>query len=257
MVQKIKCKTKLKNIRGSVLVLVIILLFVVLSVVVSLTYITVLEQKMSSKTKSSVGAFFNAESGIEWALNKIANSSGDINSVFGTSTPGNGINCPNFGSGSLCKVYLLDSDGKVITTNQDIANIKAIRVVGNQGEEAIRAIEVAVAAGGKLECISAYRQSGTYVARRSPSGMTNQSSSDPVLGESDGVRVITNGEDPFSDNYRWGIQCVTENGWKKTGCHANILPGDRMVDLRPSSDSCVTDNEEWNLGSWVSIVCCK
>ncbi|MDD5490120.1 MAG: PilX N-terminal domain-containing pilus assembly protein, partial [Candidatus Moranbacteria bacterium] len=62
--------------RGSALLLTTILLFVVLSLVVSLSYITVMEQQMSSKTKSSVGSFFNADSGVEWALNKIANSPG-------------------------------------------------------------------------------------------------------------------------------------------------------------------------------------
>ncbi|PIW93089.1 MAG: hypothetical protein COZ87_03170, partial [Candidatus Moranbacteria bacterium CG_4_8_14_3_um_filter_43_15] len=74
-------KTKIKS--GSALLLTTILLFVILSMVVSLTYVTVMEQKMSSKTKSSVGAFFNADSGVEWALNKIANSSGaNISNVF-------------------------------------------------------------------------------------------------------------------------------------------------------------------------------
>ena len=69
--------------QGSALLLTTILLFVVLSLVMSLSYVTVMEQKMSSKTKSSVGSFFNADSGVEWALNKIASATGeDISDSF-------------------------------------------------------------------------------------------------------------------------------------------------------------------------------
>jgi Tfp pilus assembly protein PilX len=149
MKQKRKCKSSKKNSKkskGSALLLATILLFVVLGMVVSLSYITVMEQKMSGKTKSSVGAFFNADSGIEWALNKIVSSSGKISNVFGTSTPGNGIDCPDFGSGSPCKIYLLDTNGKVITdSNTDLSEVKAVRSVGTQGGETTRAIEAAVA----------------------------------------------------------------------------------------------------------------
>jgi len=151
MKQKRKRKSSKKNSKkskGSALLLATILLFVVLGMVVSLSYITVMEQKMSGKTKSSVGAFFNADSGIEWALNKIVSSSGKISNVFGTSTPGNGIDCPDFGSGSPCKIYLLDTNGKVITdSNTDLSEVKAVRSVGTQGGETTRAIEAAVAAG--------------------------------------------------------------------------------------------------------------
>ncbi|MDI6777942.1 MAG: pilus assembly PilX N-terminal domain-containing protein [Patescibacteria group bacterium] len=147
--------------KGSALLLATILLFVVLSMVVSLTYVTVMEQKMSGKTKSSVGSFFNADSGIEWALNQIANSSGTIASVFSGIDPASGKkSCPDFGSGSPCVIYLLDSAGKVInstnpnsiTTASDISEVKAVRSVGSQtagGEATQRAIEAAVAAGGE------------------------------------------------------------------------------------------------------------
>jgi len=148
MKQKGKGKSSKKNpkkSKGSALLLATILLFVVLGMVVTLSYVTVMEQKMSGKTKSSVGAFFNADSGIEWALNKIVSGSGSISDVFGTSVPGNGIDCPDFGSGSPCKVYLLDADGKVITADASLEDIKAVRSVGTQGNEAARAIEAAVA----------------------------------------------------------------------------------------------------------------
>jgi hypothetical protein len=137
--------------RGSALLLATILLFVVLSMVVSLTYVTVMEQKMSGKMKSSVGSFFNADSGVEWALNKIANVDGGLaigsGGAFNDSDISNGVACP-FGG---CDLYFLDENGKVITdgATKKISDIKAVRSVGAQtaGEPTQRAIEAAVASG--------------------------------------------------------------------------------------------------------------
>lgn len=140
-----------KKKRGSALLLATILLFVVLSMVITLTYVTVMEQKMSSKTKSSVGSFFAAESGVEWVLNKLALSSGTIASNFTLGSDGS-IECPF--AGTLCKVYLLGADGRVITpftpgyASLTITDVKAVRSVGTQGNETQRAIEAAAAAGG-------------------------------------------------------------------------------------------------------------
>jgi hypothetical protein len=135
--------------KGSALLLTTILMFVILSIVVSLTYVTVMEQKMSQKTKSSVGAFYGAESGVEWALNKIANVTDDTiyinNASLGLTFDGTAANCPFVG----CKVYFLGSDGKVLNpAAKTVADIKAIRSVGTQGAETQRAIEAAVASGG-------------------------------------------------------------------------------------------------------------
>jgi len=153
-------KTKTK--RGSALLLTTILMFVILSMVVSLTYVTVMEQKMSQKTKSSVGAFYGAESGVEWALNKLANPVGStptISSTFGVqatnATPDGKMSCPFEG----CEVYLLDKDGKVIPKTQfsvaDSADfVKAVRSVGDQGGETQRAIEAAVASSNEIYRIS-------------------------------------------------------------------------------------------------------
>jgi len=140
-----------KNKRGSALLLTTILLFVVLSLVVSLSYVTVMEQQMSSKTKSSVGSFFNADSGVEWALNKIANATGGtIAGVFGAiNFNPDGSTYPFANAGY--KVYLLDSEGKVITDlSKDISLVKAVRSVGTQtaGDPTQRAIEAAVAETG-------------------------------------------------------------------------------------------------------------
>lgn len=145
--------------RGSALLLTTILLFVVLSLVVSLSYVTVMEQQMSSKTKSSVGSFFNADSGVEWALNKIANTTGTtISSVFTGFAAGGKIPCP---TGFGCELYLLDEQGKVITSTtnpttgspRNISEVKAVRSVGTQttGDPTQRAIEAAVAGNGDYQ----------------------------------------------------------------------------------------------------------
>jgi len=148
-----------KNKRGSALLLTTILLFVVLSLVVSLSYVTVMEQQMSSKTKSSVGSFFNADSGVEWALNKIANATGGtIAGVFGAiNFNPDGSTYPFANAGY--KVYLLDSEGKVITDlSKDISLVKAVRSVGTQtaGDPTQRAIEAAVGTGGGGGCYTSY-----------------------------------------------------------------------------------------------------
>lgn len=138
-----------KSTKGSGLLFSTILMFVVLALVITLSSITVLETKMNQKSKSSVGAFYNSESGVEWALNKIANRTGStIADVFtGTSTPDatGKIACPTtFG----CEVYLLDEAGKVIIADNTIDTVKAVRSVGTQskGEITQRTIEAAVAA---------------------------------------------------------------------------------------------------------------
>ena len=144
MLKQEKAKTK----SGSALIFAIIVLFAILTVMIVLSTVTVMEQKMSQKTKSSTGAFFNAESGTEWALNKIASSSGTIASNF-TLNPDSSIDCPF--SGSLCKIYLLGTDGKVITNSgTNLSEVKAVRSVGTQyvggTPDTSRSIEAAVAA---------------------------------------------------------------------------------------------------------------
>ena len=166
--------------RGSGLIFAVVLLFVILGMVITLSSITVLETKMSQKTKSSVGAFYNSESGVEWALNKIATGTGTtISNFFGATPPGNGFDCPTGG----CKVYLLDKDGIVITSNLTIDQVKAVRSVGTQdtGEVTQRAIEAAVAAGevgkyqiscfaGAFNCCRIDTETGTTVCYQWGSG---------------------------------------------------------------------------------------
>jgi len=132
----------MKKQSGSGLIFAVMLLFVILAIVVTLSSITVLETKMGQKTKSSVGAFFSAESGVEWALNQISSGSGKIADVFPKFSE-NKTSCP---AGFSCVVYFLDSDGKVIADpNADISQVRAVRSVGTESGETQRAIEAAVA----------------------------------------------------------------------------------------------------------------
>lgn len=139
--------------KGSGLIFAVILMFVILAMVVTLSSITVLETKMSQKSKSSVGAFYNADSGVEWVLNKIASSSGTIAASF-PSFSANKVDCPaQIGGADTCVVYFLDSNGQVISNSAlQVSDIKAVRSVGakNLGgaPDTQRAIEAAVAAGG-------------------------------------------------------------------------------------------------------------
>lgn len=150
-----KQKTCLPTRRGSGLIFAVVLLFVILGMVITLSSITVLETKMSQKTKSSIGSFYNSEAGVEWALNKIATASGSkITDAFSDFSGGK-IDCTF--SSNTCGVYLLDDQGKVISSaiNPDgsvrlLSDVKAVRSVGSQGGETQRAIEAAVAANTGL-----------------------------------------------------------------------------------------------------------
>ncbi|MDP1845426.1 MAG: pilus assembly PilX N-terminal domain-containing protein [Candidatus Moranbacteria bacterium] len=140
-----------KKQKGSALIFATIILFSLLAITVTLSAITVQDMKMSQKTKSSTGAFFNADSGVEWALYKITNSDSSvkINSLPGITFNTDGsAQCP-FGG---CNVFFLKDDGTVITQAQAgslyVSDIKAVRSVGTQGAETQRAIEAAVASGG-------------------------------------------------------------------------------------------------------------
>ncbi|MFA6193653.1 MAG: pilus assembly PilX N-terminal domain-containing protein [Parcubacteria group bacterium] len=159
---------------GSGLIFAVVLLFVILGMVVTLSSITVLETKMSQKTKSSVGAFYNSEAGMEWVLNKIATSTGpNISDVFGASFSGGKVTCPN---GFGCELYLLDDQGKIITSNLTIDQVKAVRSVGTQAAggaaDTQRAIEAAVAAGGGGCYVDYSMSSGKAVGADCDGGFT-------------------------------------------------------------------------------------
>jgi hypothetical protein len=141
----------MKTKKGSGLIFAVVLLFVILGMVVTLASVTMLETKMNQKTKSSVGAFYNSESGVEWALNQIATTTNPSGTSIGSrfSMSGSKASCPaDIGGSSVCSLYLLDADGKVLASSATVDQIKAVRSLGTQGGDTQRAIEAAVAAGG-------------------------------------------------------------------------------------------------------------
>jgi hypothetical protein len=62
MQKKLKKSAKPEKAKGSALIFATIVLFAILTAMIALSTITVTEMKMSQKTKSSVGAFYNADS---------------------------------------------------------------------------------------------------------------------------------------------------------------------------------------------------
>lgn len=124
---------------------------------------------MGQKGKTSVASFYDAESGVEWALHTITTSNGDIKTVFNTAN-GNApaadgsISCPTGVGGAGCKVYLLKADGAAMTQAEinattaapTFADVQAVRAVGREGNDTQRAIEAAVAATGGAGSYEAY-----------------------------------------------------------------------------------------------------
>jgi Tfp pilus assembly protein PilX len=224
--------------KGSALLLTTILLFVVLSMVVSFTYLTVLDQKMSQNTKSSVRSFYNAESGVEWALNKlvITDKSSCLKTIGTFNAADNSVDCP-FGG---CKVHFLDENGNIIDLNSTTASVgsaSAVRVVGTEDADTARAIEVN-ANMGPLDCNYAYRHGN-----------------DPVVmmcgGNPESVEAVGTGS---SSEVKWGLRCT--GGYSKTSCYLANKAGN-SYDLWDSIDGCLTDNEEFLGDSTISIICCK
>lgn len=134
-----------KNQKGSALLLSVILIFTILYIIISLSYNVVIEQKITQKTKESVSSFFNADSGIEWAIDEIIQKKDmNISDIFpGFSENSSGkIDCPF--TDIKCHIYLLDDAGKVITVDGPSSNIKTIRSVGMKDDRTFRAIEAPV-----------------------------------------------------------------------------------------------------------------
>ena len=138
--------------RASALLLATILLFAILTVIISLSSVTVMEMKMGQKGKTSVASFYDAESGVEWALNTVATGNGDIKSKFTPNSDGS-ITCPAGVGGAGCKVYFLKADGTAMTQAEinassgapTFADVRSVRSVGREGNDTQRAIEAAVA----------------------------------------------------------------------------------------------------------------
>jgi Tfp pilus assembly protein PilX len=155
IIKKIK-----NNEQGSILILTMLALVGAISIAVAMSSISIVERKMTTKTRKSTTAFQSANSGIEWAMKKINDANGiagtdkTIQEVFGGDPDINGqMNCPvnlfSVGSGLNCKVTFLKKDTTsgervIITGGSDIEDIVAIRSAGTFGtstEKVGRALE--------------------------------------------------------------------------------------------------------------------
>ncbi len=155
MIKKIK-----KEKEGSILILTMLALVGAISIAVAMSSISIVERKMTTKSRKSTTAFQSANSGIEWAMkrindvNGIAGTDKTIQEVFGVNPDSKGqINCPNDlfsdGSGLDCKITFLKKDSvtggrSIITGSANMEDIVAIRSAGTFGtniEKVGRALE--------------------------------------------------------------------------------------------------------------------
>jgi len=149
------------NQKGSILVLTLLALVSALSIAVALSTVSIIERKMTTKSRKSVTAFQVANAGMEWAMQKINNAgvNDTVQDVFGTITDGE-VDCPS-GTESLfsdpassCKIILLQADtrpgaesgdrAKITNGNIPVEDIVAIRsrgYLGSGSEEVGRALE--------------------------------------------------------------------------------------------------------------------
>lgn len=148
--EKIKDKF-LKN-RGSALVLAVIVLVNALFIVVAVSSISIVERKMSIKTRNTAPAFQAADSGVEYVLSRMDDDDKDtIDAVCGVPLTTDGT-CIISLSDSIkdVRIYFLGTDDKIITEGSTSPNlVRSIRSVGKFGGEnyaTTRAIEVVLAA---------------------------------------------------------------------------------------------------------------
>ncbi len=165
---------KQKKQEGSILILTLLALVGAMSIAVAMVSISVVERKMTTKSKKSVTAFQSANSGIEWALKKINDttvSSGNVQTIaqaFGANaldTNTGKISCPSgfFGDGkSGCEVYLLEgtNQNRTIITNPDttLDKIIAVRATGIYGQSAEEKVGRSLEAYAMPNCPENYQR---------------------------------------------------------------------------------------------------
>ncbi len=144
---------KQKKQEGSILILTLLALVGALSISVAMVSISVVERKMTTKSKKSVTAFQSANSGIEWALKKINDatvSGGNIQTIEQAFAPqtmddDGKISCPDNGPNKFfddnksgCEIYLLGGTNQVRTVITDptvtLDKVIAVRATGMYGE---------------------------------------------------------------------------------------------------------------------------
>jgi Tfp pilus assembly protein PilX len=155
--KKINMLKKMKeNKEGSILILTMLALVGALSIAIAMSSISIVERKMTTKSRKSVTAFQSANSGIEWAMKEIndAGPKETIQEVFGQPSSNGEVDCPEdlFSNGSklACKITLLkktvnnrepvdNNDGNLLV--EDIVAIRSLGSFGKAEEQVGRALE--------------------------------------------------------------------------------------------------------------------
>ena len=138
----------LKNPKASVLVFSLIVLFIGISAAIGIASSTLISQRSSLATSSSVQSFQLADSGSEIFLNrfKAADSDATLGSL------GSGLICTlgtirgNIGAGREYEITAYDISGNKLACNASLSSVDKIKSIGNY-KNTSRAVEVAVAAG--------------------------------------------------------------------------------------------------------------
>lgn len=247
-----------ENPKASVLVFSLIILSIVLVTALTIAGNAVVNQKQSQTVAKSNQAFQTADSSVEIFLEQLYKKDNAtpaaLNTTLGTTCVDDGSFEKKLVSGGSYKVTLFDNNKTVIPCNDTTSttwrdDVVSLRAEGTEGDTS-RVIETAVAAVGKLECVT-----GSIDIN----GNKNIDSQINVSGLNwDQVFA----EDTFNatSNDSWGLEC--KSGWVRTGCAAGEL-GDQHDasmdgDLMMYNNGCKTDDEERLHGrNVIQAVCCR
>jgi len=141
-----KIKKIVNEEKGSILILTMLALVSAISIAVAMSSISIVERKITTKSRKSVTAFQSANSGIEWAMKKIndAEPGKKISDLFNGAIPDSKgqIDCDNasiFSTNSdlKCKITFLkrgvSGTREIITSDAPIEDVVAIRSSGTFG----------------------------------------------------------------------------------------------------------------------------
>jgi MFS superfamily sulfate permease-like transporter len=212
-------KIKEEN-RGSILILTMLALVGAISIAVAMASVSIVERKMTTKSRKSTTAFQSANSGIEWAMKKINDADGtdaqeNISDLFNRAVPDdNGqIDCDNDimfsnNSGLKCKITFLQRNA---TGTRDI-------IIGD----------------APMEDVVAIRSSGTFGTDTEQVGRALEAYAMPNCGSS-AERVadfcIDDADKPGSpDSHSWGEAIATcESAGKRLCTAAELVAANEVI----------------------------
>ena len=227
---------KQKKQEGSILILTLLALVGALSISVAMVSISVVERKMTTKSKKSVTAFQSANSGIEWALKKINDAtidSGKVQKISDVFTMGGDgkISCPSgffdTDSGASCEVYLLGGTNQNRTIIKDntitMDKVIAVRATGIYGQSAEEKVGRSLEAYAMPNCPENYQRVADF--------------------------CIQNALQSQDDTWQNAINFCTEGG-KRLCTTAELLAADHQGDFTDAN----SDNIGGSSGEWTADV---